>query len=204
MQKLLFILFYFITGFTFSQSDCFKDCQKRSTNEWNKLVARGVNSTDSALLINHKILADLKGCGFPAIELNKLDSGKLTINELKGNIVFVHFWFTACATCIAEMPSINKLQEEYKNEKVKFLAISFNDKNTLTSFFQRKGPFESIQTYIDQKTLESEFCILDGYPLNLILDKNGKVIDAWYEENPDAAQQENFYSKVKMLIKNNL
>ena len=187
-----------------AQSECFKNCSERSVAEWGKLKARGITSTDSALTINYKILSDLKGCAFPNTTLNKLDDTKFTISQLKGNIVFVHFWFTNCATCIAEIPSINNLHEVYKNKKVKFLAISFNDKNTINAFLKKHGSFESIQTSIEQKLLEEIFCVLDGYPLNLVLDKNGKVLDAWNEENPDSTKQDTFYEKVKHLIDENL
>ncbi len=198
---ILFILCIFKID---AQSLCFKNCKERAVDEWEKLKARGITSTDSALVINQKILSDLKGCTFPNVELNKLDDGKFTIEELKGNVVFVHFWFTNCATCIAEIPSINQLHHFYENKKTKFLAISFNDNVTLKAFSKKHGPFESIQTSIEQKILEEKFCVLDGYPLNLVLDKNGKVIDAWYEENPDRSKQDGFYKKVKGLIDGNL
>ncbi len=187
-----------------AQSQCFKDCKERAVIEWEKLKARGITSTDSALTINYKLLSDLKGCAFPNVELEKLDDGKFKIDELKGNVVFVHFWFTKCATCIAEIPSINQLHKLYENKNVKFLAISFNDKNIIEAFFKKHDAFEGIHTTIEQKKLEDEFCVLDGYPLNLVLDKKGNVIDAWYEENPVQTQQDAFYKKVKELIDGNL
>ena len=201
---LLIILLIQSISKIYGQSQCFNNCQGRAVVEWEKLKARGITSTDSALTINFKILSDLKGCAFPNIELNKLDDGKFTIEELKGNVIFVHFWFTNCATCIAEIPSINNLHHVYENSKVKFLAISFNEKNILEAFSKKHGPFESIQTFIAKKNLEDTFCVLDGYPLNLVLDKKGNVIDAWYEENPDKTKQEAFYKKVKELIDENL
>lgn len=204
MTKLFIILFVSIFSCANSQSDCFKNCRQRSIEDWEKLQSRGITSTDSALSCDSKIIANLKGCSFPAVELNNYDGGKFKISDLKGSVVFVHFWFVNCATCIAEMPSITKLGQDYKNSSVKLLAVSFNDKKTLQHFFSKKGTFGSIQTYIDQKTLESEFCILCGYPMNFVLDKNGKVIDAWTEENPVSTQQENFYQKVKALIAANL
>jgi thiol-disulfide isomerase/thioredoxin len=203
-RNLFFILFFFIFEFSFAQSDCFKDCRGRSLKSWKDLSDRGITSTDSALAIDHTIIENLKGCAFPDAELVNYEGGKFTISQLKGNVVFVHLWFTTCATCIAEMPSINKLQEEFKTKNAKFLAISFNDKKTLETFFVKRGTFGSIQTFIDQKILESTFCILNGYPMNLVLDKNGKVIDAWYEENPEVTQQDEFYQKVKKLIGNAL
>lgn len=204
MQKQIFLFFFCIHILSFSQPNCFQDCAQRSQNEWLKLNARGVTSTDSALLINQHILEGLKGCMFPSSMLNKLDGTMMNITDLKGNVVFVHFWFTTCATCIAEMPSIVKLENDFKDEHVKFLAISFNDKAKLNAFFEKRGEFGSIQTYMEQRQMETDFCILEGYPLNLVLDKNGKVLDAWYEQNPETDQQEGFYQKVNSLIKRSL
>ncbi len=204
-SKISLLFLFLLTIFkTQAQSQCFADCRERAASEWEKLKSKGITSTDSALEINHKILSDLKGCAFPSIQLNRLDDKKFAIKELKGNIVFVHFWFTSCATCIAEIPSINQLHKLYENKKVKFLAVSFNDKNNIKAFSKKHGPFESIQTSIEQKLLEEKFCVIDGYPLNLVLDKNGNVIDAWYEENPDSSKQDAFYTKVKKLIDDNL
>jgi thiol-disulfide isomerase/thioredoxin len=203
MKKCIFIFLLFLNQLSSAQSECFKNCREQSNLCWEKLKSRGITSTDSALNCDHTIIQNLKGCSFPETELSKFESGKFSIRELKGNVVFVHFWFTSCATCIAEMPSISKLEEEYKTENVKFLAISFNDKEILESFFKKRGQFGSIQTYLDQKTMEKEFCILSGYPMNFILDKEGKVVDGWIEENPDPTKQEDFYKKLKGLIDKN-
>jgi len=171
---------------------------------WQELQKRGIQSTDSALSIDEKIIDHLKGCTFPEAELYKLSGGTFRMSELKGNLVFVHFWFIHCATCMAEIPSINQLSESYKNEAVKFVAISFDPKEQLNNFFKKGKQFNALQLYLDQKTLESTFCILNTYPVNMVLDKNGKVMDAWTEENPDPAGQDGFYNKVKLLIDSNL
>jgi thiol-disulfide isomerase/thioredoxin len=204
MRKVILFLLFIINQLASAQSECFKNCRGQSNACWEKLKARGITSTDSALNCDHVILQNLKGCKFPETELNKFEGGKFNISDLRNNVIFVHFWFTTCATCIAEMPVITKLSDEFKNDSVKFLAISFNDPKTLETFFQKKGRFGSIHTFLDQKTLENEFCLLSGYPMNLILDKNGKVLDAWTEENPESDKQEDFYKKVKGLIASNL
>ena len=198
--NLLFIVVLFSFQYASAQSDCFTECALRANTEWEQMKARGVTATDSALLINETILENLKGCPFPKTKLSNLYGEPLTIDELKDNVVFVHFWFTTCATCLAEMPSIAKLQNEFKEQPVKFLAISFNKEETLLTFFKKYGKDGSLQTYIDQKTLEADFCILDGYPLNLVLNKSGQVIDAWYEQNPESSKQSAFYEKTKLLI----
>lgn len=204
MQKFFILLFLIVGCSAAAQNDCFSNCRERSIAAWENLKARGITSTDSALQCDNNIIQNLKGCAFPPVELNTYGGGKFKAAELQGNVVFVHFWFTTCATCIAEMPVITKLSEEYKGKNVKFLAISFNNEETLRPFFKKRGNFGSMQTYLEQKTLEKEFCLLSGYPMNVVLDKNGKVLDAWIEENPEADKQEGFYKHLKLLIENNI
>jgi thiol:disulfide interchange protein len=45
--------------------------------------------------------------------LNQLDGDILNFEDLKGKVVFINFWATWCAPCIAEMPSIDSLYKIY-------------------------------------------------------------------------------------------
>lgn len=46
----------------------------------------------------------------------------------KGKVLFVNRWGTWCAPCVAEMPSIQKLYDHYKDDPdVKFLIIASRD-----------------------------------------------------------------------------
>jgi len=53
-----------------------------------------------------------------------LDGKPLTLAGLKGNVVFLNFWSTTCAPCIAEMPGIERLYDSLKNERVAFLMLA--------------------------------------------------------------------------------
>ena len=47
--------------------------------------------------------------------LDKMSGGVLDVEDLKGKVVFINFWATWCPPCIAEMPSIQKLYDKYKD-----------------------------------------------------------------------------------------
>ncbi|MBC7654025.1 MAG: TlpA family protein disulfide reductase, partial [Oligoflexus sp.] len=54
----------------------------------------------------------------------------IDLAELKGKVVFINFWATWCPPCIAEMPSINKLQEKFKDNK-NFVVLMVDADNKL-------------------------------------------------------------------------
>jgi thiol-disulfide isomerase/thioredoxin len=200
---LLFITFPMIAANLIAQSECFNDCSKRMITEQMILMDKKVSSVDSLLSVNRRIIENLKGCQFPKTFLNKLDGGNINIDAFQGKLVFIHFWFSSCAPCVAEIPSINKLINEYDNTKVVFLAISNDDRKRIVSFLNTME-FKTIQTYIDQSSMEKYFCIIDGYPMNMLLNKEGKVIDAWTGGSIDATDQNDFYNKIKTLLDANL
>jgi thiol-disulfide isomerase/thioredoxin len=61
-------------------------------------------------------------------------------NSLKEKVVFMNLWATWCPPCIAEMPDINKLHTEFKdNDNVRILMITLDDDfNKAIDFVNRK------------------------------------------------------------------
>jgi thiol-disulfide isomerase/thioredoxin len=59
-------------------------------------------------------------------------------------ILIVNFWGTWCKPCIEEIPDLNGIVEEYKNEKVRFIAFSDEHPDRLGIFnfnnYKKKRP----------------------------------------------------------------
>src|SRR5690606_16925021 len=53
--------------------------------------------------------------------------------QAEGKVVFINFWATWCPPCIAEMPSIDNLYADYKDQVV-FLLVSNEKSKTITDF----------------------------------------------------------------------
>ncbi len=112
------------------------------------------------------------GQQFPDFNLENINGSKITLNSLKGEIVFINLWFTACAPCIDEMPALNALREEYK-DKVKFIAITFDGKIQIEKFLnKREFNFEHLGNagIFLRETLKNK-----NYPKNIILDREGNI-----------------------------
>lgn len=56
-------------------------------------------------------------------------SGKVqSLNDFKGDVIFMNIWATWCPPCIAEMPSINSLYTHFEDdENISFILVSMDE-----------------------------------------------------------------------------
>lgn len=119
-----------------------------------------------------------------AIDLSavKFRDGKgniVSLSDLKGKVVFLNFWATWCPPCLAEMPSVNKLYQQFAA-----------DKNVVFIMVDADSNFAKAQAYMDKKkyklpvyTVASDIpeVIFKGtLPTTLVFDKQGRV--SFHEE----------------------
>lgn len=81
---------------------------------------------------------------FPAADydfvLKSPDGNTLSLESLKGKVIFMNFWATWCPPCVAEMPAIQKLYDKVKSDKIAFVMVSLDeDPAKAASFIQRMG-----------------------------------------------------------------
>jgi cytochrome c biogenesis protein CcmG, thiol:disulfide interchange protein DsbE len=70
-----------------------------------------------------KISAPQAGFIAPDFTLKTPDGEEYTLSELKGKAVLVNLWATWCPPCRAEMPVIEKMYQEYKDQGFVVLAM---------------------------------------------------------------------------------
>jgi len=61
-----------------------------------------------------------------------------SLNTAKGEVILINFWATWCPPCIAEMPDLQELYNDY-GDKVTFLFVTNEDRETVSSFFTKRG-----------------------------------------------------------------
>ena len=72
------------------------------------------------------------------MQLTDIRGKQYNFELLKSNVIILNFWFAACMPCIAEMPELNKLVEEWNEKNVIFLAISLNSKEEIEKFLEKR------------------------------------------------------------------
>ena len=101
-------------------------------------------------------------------------SGKLVdTKQLKGKVLVVNFWFTTCPPCKAERPYLNKIVDTYKaDSNVIFIAVALDQKEQLEPYLKEH---EFKYTVIPAGKKIADSYDIQGYPTQVIVDKEGKV-----------------------------
>ena len=63
----------------------------------------------------------------PNFELKDPAGKQLSLSELRGKVVFLNFWATWCPPCIEEVPAMEKLHQELKQDGLVMLAVNFQE-----------------------------------------------------------------------------
>lgn len=114
---------------------------------------------------------ELIGKVYPIENEITLDGKEISLNNLKGKPTLINLWFTSCAPCIEEMPVLNELKKKFSG-KFNFLSITMDSESKVKKFLETHlFDFEHI---VNSKKLTTNLGF-NGYPINLILDKNGVI-----------------------------
>jgi peroxiredoxin len=138
---------------------------------------------------------------FPKADFNlyvKDLKGKIiNMSDYRGKVIFLNFWATWCMPCVAELPSINKMFLELKDENIAFLLIS-------------NEAIEKVKAYHSKKDYQIPFHIIDdegnipniyfspSIPTTFIINKEGNIIRKSFgaEDWDDAA----FIDELRKLL----
>jgi len=55
---------------------------------------------------------------------------KVSLKDFRGKLVMLNFWATWCVPCREEMPTMERLYQEFKNRGFVIVAVSVKDKKT--------------------------------------------------------------------------
>jgi peroxiredoxin len=94
------------------------------------------------------------GSPAPDFTLQSADGSTVRLADLKGKPVFINFWATWCGPCREEMPAMQDLYEQYRDQGLVILAVDMEEDLRL------------VRRWIDQ----------GGYTFTFVLDSEGEQV----------------------------
>lgn len=101
----------------------------------------------------------------------------LTLADFKGKIVALNFWATWCEPCVDEMPALQRLANDYKDEGFALVAVAedFRGFETIERFLVRHR-LHAIDPYWDERNRLFNAFQIRGLPATVMIDRQGREI----------------------------
>ncbi len=114
----------------------------------------------------------------PKINITHWIENVPTNKNLNNKFIVLEFWATWCGPCIAAVPHMNKLQNEFNNKDLLYISITDESVEKVKRSLKRIN-FNSI--VVTDLTKETQINFgdgmngLDAYPLTVLIDKTGII-----------------------------
>jgi len=116
--------------------------------------------------------------GRPAPDFTASDMNGRTIRlaDYRGKVVILNIWATWCPPCVDEMPSLEKLYRELKDQNFALLAVSIDSDGiaAVAPFMTRHGL--TFPALIDSQAAIQTSYEITGVPETFIIDKKGILV----------------------------
>lgn len=70
------------------------------------------------------------------------DGNRITLDALKGKVVFLNFWATWCTPCRDEMPAMDELHKRFADKGLVIIAVNFLESGDKAAAFADKNGFK--------------------------------------------------------------
>lgn len=117
-----------------------------------------------------------RGMTAPDFTVEMLDGSKITLSELKGNVVLVNFWATWCPPCREELTHMQaEIVDRFAGQPFRLLAVSRGEKRgTVEKFIADQGYKFPVALDPGQDVFHK---FASNYiPRNFLIDAEGKVV----------------------------
>ena len=116
----------------------------------------------------------LLGKPAPSFETETLDGNKLATKDFAGKVVVLDFWATWCTPCIAAMPILKEVTDQYADRDVVFLAVNTGEKRQEIEDFLKTQKLD-VTVVLDPDGKIADSFVTDALPQTVVIGKNGAI-----------------------------
>jgi peroxiredoxin len=106
--------------------------------------------------------------------LTDLEGKSWTLSGLRGKVVVVNFFATWCPPCRTEMPTLETLYNQFKDQGLVVVGISDEDATKIKAFISEGGITYPI--LLDPGDKANDLFQIKGIPNSFVYDRDGKLV----------------------------
>jgi thiol-disulfide isomerase/thioredoxin len=104
-----------------------------------------------------------------------LEGNEFSLRNFENKVLFINYWATWCNPCLAEMPSMAELYNQYKeNNNIVFLYLSKEDADTIIDYIPKNLSLEQLPIY--KIVTDDDLFSTRGIPTTFIVNRNGEIV----------------------------
>jgi thiol-disulfide isomerase/thioredoxin len=126
----------------------------------------------SKVVFSEPALKPYKGKQRIRLRLKTFDDQILDISSYKDQVVLLNFWASWCKPCVKEIPSLMRLQQQFKDQSFQIITINVGESKKDMVGFLKKVKLE-LPIMLDTDGQAVKNWGVYAYPSNFVLDKNG-------------------------------
>lgn len=105
-------------------------------------------------------------------QLASLEGEKVSLASSEEKVVLINFWATWCPPCVAEMPSLQSLYNDY-GDRVDFYFVSMENPEKIASFMNKRD--YDLPAYIPTQEVP-EAIKNNSLPTTYVISKKGAIV----------------------------
>ena len=116
------------------------------------------------------------GSTAPGWSLLSLKNQQVTLNDLRGSLVLIDFFYKSCHPCMLALPTLQRLHEKYHDRGLRIVGIDPYDskeEDELDDFLTKRGITYTV--LLSDKNVPEQYHV-SGYPTLYLIGYEGKVI----------------------------
>ena len=106
---------------------------------------------------------------------NDLEGNEFSLRDFEDKVLFINYWATWCNPCLAEMPNMAELYNQYKeNDNIVFLYLSKEDADTIIDYIPKDDSLGQLPIY--KIVTDDDLFSTRGIPTTFIVNRNGEIV----------------------------
>ena len=100
----------------------------------------------------------------------------ISLSSFRGRLIYIDVWATWCGPCIAELPSLERLQKDYENMDIVFLSVSVDTDKEAWEKMLTEDQLDGVQLWADGWSQITKSYAIFGIPRFMLVDRTGELI----------------------------